>query len=149
MGNLGSIPGLGRSPGEGKSYSLQYSGLEYPLGSQIIVHGVTKSQTCLSDFHSFPLQWIFFILELQPACMIFSFIVLYEPPSWIWRQGSRGQNNGSRSIHIAIKLRHWRKRMGVKHWRRTTKQERSVGITVYMFVEGKSEYYSDISVSSK
>ena len=28
VGNLGSIPGLGRSPGEGKGYSLQYSGLE-------------------------------------------------------------------------------------------------------------------------
>ena len=28
MGDLGSIPGLGRSPGEGKDYPLQYSGLE-------------------------------------------------------------------------------------------------------------------------
>ena len=28
VGDLGSIPGLGRSPGEGKSYPLQYSGLE-------------------------------------------------------------------------------------------------------------------------
>ena len=28
VGNLGSIPGLGRSPGEGKGYPLQYSGLE-------------------------------------------------------------------------------------------------------------------------
>ena len=28
VGNLGSIPGLGRSPGEGKGYSLQYSGLK-------------------------------------------------------------------------------------------------------------------------
>ena len=144
------IPGLGRSCGEGKSYPLQYSGLENPMGSQIIVHGVTKSRTQLSDFHSLPLLWIFFILELQPTCMIFSFIVLYEPPSWIWRQGTRGQNNGSRSIHIAIKLRHCTKRrMGVKHWRKTTKKERSVGIMIYMFVEGKSEYYSDISVPSE
>ena len=31
-GDLGSIPGLGRSPGEGKGYPLQYSGLEYPWG---------------------------------------------------------------------------------------------------------------------
>ena len=43
--DLGSIPGLGRSPGEGKGYPLQYSGLEY------IVHGVAKSWTPLSDFH--------------------------------------------------------------------------------------------------
>ena len=32
MGDLGSIPGLGRSPGEGKGYTLQYSGLENPYG---------------------------------------------------------------------------------------------------------------------
>ena len=32
VGDLGSIPGLGRSPGEGNSYSLQYSGLENSMG---------------------------------------------------------------------------------------------------------------------
>ena len=42
-GDPGSIPGSGRSPGEGKGYPLQYSGLENPMGC--IVHGVTKSQT--------------------------------------------------------------------------------------------------------
>ena len=40
-GDLGSIPGLGRSPGERKGYPLQYSGLEN-----------SKSQTWLDDFHS-------------------------------------------------------------------------------------------------
>ena len=40
-GDLGSIPGLGRSPGEGNGYSLQYSGLE--ISMDCIVHGVTKS----------------------------------------------------------------------------------------------------------
>ena len=49
MGDLGSIPGLGRSPGEGKGYPLQYSGLENSMNC--IVHGVPKSQTRLSDFH--------------------------------------------------------------------------------------------------
>ena len=48
-GDLGSIPGLRRSPGEGKGYPLQYSGLENSM--DCIVHGVTKSQTRLSDFH--------------------------------------------------------------------------------------------------
>ena len=48
-GDLGSISGLGRSPGEGNSYPLQYSGLENSMNC--IVHGVTKSQTWLSDFH--------------------------------------------------------------------------------------------------
>ena len=42
-GDLGSIPGLGRSPGEGKRYPLQYSGLEN--STDCIVHGVVKSDT--------------------------------------------------------------------------------------------------------
>jgi len=48
-GNLGLIPGLGRSPGEEKGYPLQYSGLENSM--DYAVYGVTKSQTQLSDFH--------------------------------------------------------------------------------------------------
>ena len=48
-GDLGSISGLGRSPGEGKGYPLQYSGLENSMGC--IVHGVTKCQARLSNFH--------------------------------------------------------------------------------------------------
>ena len=48
-GDPGSIPGLGRSPGEGNSYPLQYSGLENSV--DCIVHGVPKSQTQLSNFH--------------------------------------------------------------------------------------------------
>ena len=46
---LGLIPGLGRSPGEGKGYPLQYSGLKNSMNC--IVIGVAKSQTQLSDFH--------------------------------------------------------------------------------------------------
>ena len=48
-GDLGSIPGLGRSPGEGKGYPLHSLGLENSM--DYIVHGVTKSLTRLSDFH--------------------------------------------------------------------------------------------------
>ena len=51
-GDLGSIPGLGRSPGEGKGYPLQYSGLENSMDKgawQTTVHRVTKSQTQLRD----------------------------------------------------------------------------------------------------
>ena len=47
--DLGSIPGLGRSPGEGRGYLLQYSGLENSM--DYIIHGVAKSRTRLSDFH--------------------------------------------------------------------------------------------------
>ena len=48
-GDLGSIPGLGRSPGEGKGYPLHCSGLENSM--YCTVHGVSKNQTRLSDFH--------------------------------------------------------------------------------------------------
>ena len=50
VGDLGLIPGLGRSPGEGKGYPLQYFGLETSM--DCIVHGVAKSRTQLSDFRS-------------------------------------------------------------------------------------------------
>ena len=48
-GDLGSIPGLGRPPGEGNCYPLQCSGLENSM--DCTVHGVTKSRTQLRDFH--------------------------------------------------------------------------------------------------
>ena len=51
-GDVGSIPGSGRSPGEGNGNPLQYSWLEKSMdrgGWQATVHGVTKSWTGLSD----------------------------------------------------------------------------------------------------
>ena len=47
MGDLGLIPGLGPSPGEGKGYPLQDSGLQNSM--DCIGHRVAKSQTRLSD----------------------------------------------------------------------------------------------------
>ena len=49
MGDLGSIPGLGRSPGEGKGYPLQYSGLENTM--DYTVHGILQART---------LEWVAF-----------------------------------------------------------------------------------------
>ena len=79
-GDLGSIPGLGRSPGEGNSYPLQYSVLENSM--DCIVHGFAKCQTRLRDFHK--LTWcleyltVFRLKDLQniwPLPMFqFSFI---------------------------------------------------------------------------
>ena len=46
-GDPGSIPGLGRSAGEGNGSPLQYSCLENPMDG---IHGVTKSRARLSDF---------------------------------------------------------------------------------------------------
>ena len=48
-GDLGSIPGLGRSPGEGKGYPSQYSGLENSMDCKD--YGVARSRTRLSDSH--------------------------------------------------------------------------------------------------
>ena len=59
--DLGSIPGLGRSPGEGNGNPLQYSCLENPMNRGVwwaTVHGVTKSETQLSDFTSLLSQLI-------------------------------------------------------------------------------------------
>ena len=65
VGDLGSIPGLGRSPGEGKGYPLQYSGLENSM--DCIVHKVAKSWTWLSDFHfHFSLYEVQRRLEVTP-----------------------------------------------------------------------------------
>ena len=54
-GDSGSVPGLGRSPGEGNGTPLQYSCLEKSHGRRSLaatVHGVAKSQTQPSDFSS-------------------------------------------------------------------------------------------------
>ena len=66
-GDLGSIPRLGRSPGEGNSYPRQYSGLED--STDCIVHGVTKSQTRLSNFH-------FHILLICPSVLLESLKII-------------------------------------------------------------------------
>ena len=49
-GDLGSIPGLGRCPGEGKSYLLQSSSLENSM--DCIVHGVAKSWTRIIQYRN-------------------------------------------------------------------------------------------------
>ena len=60
VGVLGSIPGLGRCPGDGKGYPLQYSGLENSM--DCVVDGVAKSWTRLSDLH-FHHKFVFCICD--------------------------------------------------------------------------------------
>ena len=58
-GDLGSIPGSGRSPGEGNGYPLQYSCLENSMDRgawQPTVHGIEKSWTQLNDIQGQPLS---------------------------------------------------------------------------------------------
>ena len=70
-GDLGSIPGLGRSPGEGNGNPLQYSCLENIMDGgawQATIHGVTKSWIPLSDFTSLSLGQL---LELNYSLDVF------------------------------------------------------------------------------
>ena len=79
----GSIPGLGKSPGEGNSYPLQHSGLENPIGC--VVHEVAKSRTQLSNFHFHVLSlkikigkihYILCILKISPSFLLPTFILV-------------------------------------------------------------------------
>ena len=63
-GDLGSVPGSGRSPREGNGNPLQYSCLENSMDRGAwwaIVHGVRKSQTRLSDLHFYFNAQLYFI----------------------------------------------------------------------------------------
>ena len=59
------IPGSGRSPGEGKVYPLQYSGLEN--SKDCVVHGVTESWTQLSNLHCTALSKTYRCLYVLPT----------------------------------------------------------------------------------
>ena len=69
VGDLGSIPGLGRTPGEGTGYPLQYS-MDY-TGLQRVRYNTMKSWTQLSDFHFWAHIPIFSFLAF--SCSIFNF----------------------------------------------------------------------------
>ena len=75
--DLGSIPGLGRSPEEGKDYPLQYSGLENSM--DYTAHGVAKSRTRLSDFHLISLL-IFMVISPKYTALhtMFSFLLFLK-----------------------------------------------------------------------
>ena len=71
-GDLGLIPGLGRSPGEGNSYLLQYSGLESSMN--YIVHRVAKSWTQAHFAFTFMLSRPDHFLSLLDYCLFIFFI---------------------------------------------------------------------------
>ena len=64
-GDLGPIPGMGRSAGDGKGYPCQSSGLENSI--DCIVHRVAESRTRLSDFHSLTQPSSFFDISFEIA----------------------------------------------------------------------------------
>ena len=85
VGDLGSIPGSGRSPGEGNGNPLQYSCLENPMDGGAwwaTVHGIEKSRTRLSDFTSLH----FFNLDSEKAMAPHSSTLAWEIP-WMEKPG--------------------------------------------------------------
>ena len=93
MGDLGSIPGLGRSPEGGHDNPLQYSCLENPMRipeepGRLQSMGLQKSQTRLSDFHFIHLfknqqsgpNLRAFALTI-PSGLLFSQVSICKPPS--------------------------------------------------------------------
>ena len=101
VGDPVSIPGLGRSPGEGNGSPLQYCNLENPMDRVVwwaTVHGVTKSWTWLSDFTILLMYSLSIIVFLDHLCY-FLFLstaravlypiegkgsILYQAPGWGW-----------------------------------------------------------------
>ena len=78
-GDLGSIPGVGRSPGEGNDNPPQCSCLGNPMDRgawQAIVQGVTKIWTQLSDFHSHSKNVMFLFGCFYSLC--FSDLYLFQ-----------------------------------------------------------------------
>ena len=82
-GDLGLIPGSGRSPGEGHGYPLQYSCLENPMDRgawQATIHGIIKSQTRLSNI-SFLFFSFMVSLKLKVTLLFYKRNSLF-PPFW-------------------------------------------------------------------
>ena len=81
-GDVGSIPGSERFPGEGNGYPLQYSCLENPKHRGVwwaTVHWVAKSCTQLSNYHLYFSSVMFFtILELSERNHTFEFFTGYR-----------------------------------------------------------------------
>ena len=80
--DLGSIPGLGRSPGEGKDYPLQYSGLENSMDCTVL--GVAKSWTQLSNFH-----FHFHFHVLRPLHILFNAYTTLSYAHFVGRKTER------------------------------------------------------------
>ena len=92
VGDLAIIPGLGRSPREGKGYPLQDSGLEKSM--DCIVHGVVKSRTQLGDLH-FP-----FIRDTPYFLKILFCICIQSISNVVMVSGER-QRDSATPVHVS------------------------------------------------
>ena len=100
VGDLGLIPGLERSPGEGKGYPLQYPGLENSMDS--VVREVAKSQTQLSNLH---IQFIYVYINL--LILESNKVLAGRKDLWkIWKYKTREKSNVKASKLYAVKKAH-------------------------------------------
>ena len=98
-GDLGSISGSGRSPGEGNGNPLQYSCLENPMdggASWATVHGIAKSRTRLSDFTFFH----YTLLASLVAQMVKSLSAMQE--TRVWSPGKEDPLEKEMASHSSI-----------------------------------------------
>ena len=98
-GDLGSVPGLGRSPGEGKGYPLQYSGLENSMGSQRVGHdwatftfsfsqGINVPSPCLFIFLFISSMGSWTPVAFMSCYMSLSLFILMLKLSHLWSLGA-------------------------------------------------------------
>ena len=107
--DLGSIPGLGRSPGEGKGYRLQYSGLENSM--DCIVHGVANSQTRLERFSLHYSMYSLHLLPLSPgirssSCPLSQWCYLTISPLYYCLSNPSSVNNQFHDVEYFKSLKH-------------------------------------------
>ena len=95
-GDLDLTPGSGRVPGEGNGYPLKYSCLENPMDRgawQVTVHGVAKSWTILSDFHSLLHLYLnpsyHFVRKVHTVKALVFLVVMYGFESGIVKKAER------------------------------------------------------------
>ena len=97
VGDPDLIPRLGRSPGEGNGFPLQYSGLENSM--DYIVHGVPKSWTWLSDFH-FHISYLNYPVP-HGMLTLKSFLRI-----WFWCNSKSTRANLLLCVHTVRKFSH-------------------------------------------
>ena len=137
VGDLDSIPGLGRSPGEGKGYPFQYSGLENSM--DCIVHGVAKIQTLSTWAPNFGVINVFVSLTLY--LKFYAWVLMFCFPVntiifvFYWKQRDLCTQKCLRKILFAFLITHHfssvqslsRVRLFVTPW--TTARQASLFIT--------------------
>ena len=115
MGDLDSIPGLGRSPGGRKGYPLQYSGLENSM--DCVGHGIANSWTQLSEFHfHFHVNWVSNAIKpfhLLPPSFPFAFnlsqvvVFFFFLPPVNWLFASDGLSTGASASVLPMNIQGW------------------------------------------